>query len=206
MATLLITNLTASDIHMTEFYTTLRASSTLTVTRPVSTLPTLKSLQAGLAAGTMSLSVTLDANESASGLASPPNVIGADDIAEIASTALLSPELVIRKAVTAGGGGSADDVTVYAANALPFKFRIIDAWCYLSAGNAGGRTITIRDEAAGAGTAAGTLDATNLGRVEIVPTSNASTVYTPGATKGVFLRRSDSAIAGEVFIKIRRES
>jgi len=206
MATIVITNLSSSKIYLSDLAHTLDVGGSVTTERPASALSAMVGLQKAIEAGSVSLTSTPTPEEIASGLMTAPNSITGDDMAEVASTAVLSPEIIIRKAVTAGGGGAADDVTVYAANALPFKFRIIDAWCFISAGNAGGRTITIRDQAAGAGTSAGTLDAAALGRVDLTPASNASTVFTPGTLIGVFLRRSDSAIAGEVFIKVRRES
>ena len=108
------------------------------------------------------------------------------------------------KAFAAGGGGSPADITLYAANALPFKLRVVDSWLFVSTAVAG--TGTLRDEAAGAGTAASSGSTVATGRIPMDPTSDASAVLTPGATKGLFLYLSDDAAAGEVFVLVRRES
>jgi hypothetical protein len=63
-----------------------------------------------------------------------------------------------------------------------------------------------RSAAAGGGTLAAEIDAAANGRRGQTATVTASQVFTPGALVGLFLRRSDSAIAGEVFIAVRRES
>lgn len=208
MATVLITNLTAVPQYISDLYTSVPATSpnTLEVSRALTDIPRMAGLMQAKADGLVSVVVTLTDDEINSGLASTPNSITSDDIQAIAAAAPVGVAQTIKKSFAAGGGGAPDDVIVYAANALPYKFRIVDAYAFISAGNAGGRTLTIRDEAAGAGTSAGTVDCTNLGRVQYAPTSNASAVFTPGATKGLFVRRSDSAIAGEIFITIVRES
>lgn len=103
--------------------------------------------------------------------------------------------------VAAGAGGSADDVTIFNA-ACPFKIRVLDSRFICTAGAAGGRTVTIRSASAGGGSAlsdAFSCAATNtMARNAGVPTS---TVSKAGS---MFLRRSDSAIAGELQIDFIR--
>lgn len=110
---------------------------------------------------------------------------------------------VFRRAVTAGAGGAADDVTIADAN-VPFRMRIVDALFLTTAGDAGGRTVTLRSLAGGLGTAytsAITSTATGTAR-------NNLTVATAVAAQSssLFLRRSDSAIAGELTIFAQPES
>ena len=126
-------------------------------------------------------------------------------MAPVAATDVASGLVLFHKAFTAGGGGSPDDVTVIAANALPFKFRVVDAWAAIGTG-IGASTLNVYTRAAGAGTLlAGPIDSASAQLARMTgPT--ASVVATPASTEGVFVRRSDDGVAGEVFILVRRES
>ena len=105
----------------------------------------------------------------------------------------------IRVAFAAGGGGSADDVTIYAA-AAPFAFRIIDV-TVLVATAVGGSTAQLRDTTGGGGaTLSSSLSTAATGTVR-----NADTATRTVASAGsVYLRRSDNGVAGEIIIKAVR--
>lgn len=205
MATFTITNLTAAEILMADFYATIAANGTLVLTdRFPAEITVLRDTQIKVAAGTVSLAITYTAAEIASGMLTPPNAVAAEDMAAVAAADVISPEIVIRKAFTAGVPGTADDVVVIAANALPYKMRILHAELILSTFIALS-TATVQDEAAGAGTTAATFDTAVVG---IIPSTAplSTTLYSPGTTKGLFLRRSDRGIAGELVLTVRRES
>lgn len=200
-----ITNLTSSPVYIGDIYTSVPVGSPLTIERSASDLSGMAALQKAIADGDVSIVVTPTADELASGLLAPPSSIQAQDMAPVAAADVGSGLILLRVPMTAGGGGSPDDITVYALNALPYKFRIVDSWAFISAA-VGGATVTAYDEAAGAGTAGPAISGAATGRAAGAPASDASTVYTPAATKGLFLRRSDDGVAGEAFLLIRRES
>lgn len=198
MATVTITNGGSSDVYCSDLYTTIAAGKSVSTDRSLAQLQSMKSLQALVAAGSVTVSVAYTADEKASGL------VGQGDQA-VAATGL-SDAQIIRVALTAGGGGSADDVTVHAVNTLPYKkMRIVDAVAYVSAGASAGRTVQVRSAAAGAGTLCAEMGATANGRQGQTATVTASQLLTNGASVGLFIRRSDSAIAGEVLITVRPE-
>lgn len=207
MSTIVITNLSSTaSVNLQDLYTYLGPSKSITITRPAITLSSMPTVMAAYAAGSISLSITYDANETGSGLLLPPQSITGDDFQPVAATDLLSGTVCIRKALTAGGGGAADDVTIYAVNTLPYsKMRILLVEGYISAGNAGGRSVQIRGAAAGGGTLVGTVAAVNTGYNGMSGVT-ATQVLTNGASVGLFARRSDSAIAGEVLVWFRPET
>lgn len=124
--------------------------------------------------------------------------------ASLADADGLSPLETIWKAVAAAGGGAADDVTIYSANA-PYKFRIIDVAFTTLAGAAGGRTVQLRDTAGGAGnTCSDAITAAATGLTRDAATTPARRTIAKGGT--LVLRRSDSAVGGELLILIRREA
>jgi len=205
MAAVTITNLTTSPLHIGDLYATIPASTSIVIQRFASDLSRMPALQAAVAAGTAAVSVALSTDETTSGLATAEGSVQAADVAAVASTDAAATSFEIRKIFVGAAAGSDDDVTVYAAGALPFKMRILDAYFLCSTGGSGAKTLAIRDEAAGAGTVAATFDTTATGR--IAPTAfTATTLLTPGATKGLFLRRIQRDAAGEVVIIARRES
>lgn len=212
MADVTITNLTTSPVYLRDLYTSVPASKSITVSRAASDLSRMSGLQAAVAAGTVAVSVVLNAVEQASGLAVIPGTVEAQDMAPVAAAAAAAGDIEIRKAFAAGGAvGTADDVAIYAVNTLPFKMRVLDAYAIISTASAGANhVITIRDQAAGAGNVAGVIDSAATGRYAVSFASNTvantSTVLTPGASVGLFLHREDRDAAGEVVIKVRRES
>lgn len=120
----------------------------------------------------------------------------------VADGAGLSGLLVIHGTFAAGGGGAPDDVTLYSANA-PFKFRIIDAWVHVSTLVALA-TVQLRSASGGAGSALSDAfvgSALGISRNLLLQTT--STVALAGS---LFLRRSDSGVAGEVTLLVRPET
>lgn len=204
MATVTITNLTSAAVYVGDLYTEVPASSSIEIDRTPSDLAGMVSLQKLVQDGSVSVAVEYTAAEQAAGWAGAPDATEAADIAPVAADATFSPEIVVRKVLTGGVTGTADDVTVCALNHLPFKARIIDAWAVLSAGVAAS-TLQVRSAAAGGGTLAATLDSSAAG-VARVSTLTGTQVFTPGSSVGLFVRRSDRAVAGEIFIKLRREN
>lgn len=105
--------------------------------------------------------------------------------------------IAITREVTAGGGGSADDFTIWAVQTD--NYDIVDATFRVTAGDAPGFWVQLRDTAGGGGSAYSddTFDCGSAGvkRCSIVSTA---------ALMGLYLRRSDSAIAGTLTIFVRR--
>jgi len=200
-----ITNLTSSPVYIGDIYTSVPVGTPLTIERAASDLSGMVALQKAIADGDVTITVTPTADELASGLLSPPSSIQAQDMAPVAATDVGAGLVLLSKAFAAGGGGSPADITLYAANTLPFKFRVVDSWVFISTA-VGASTGDLRDEAAGAGQSVSTVVTAATGRVSMDPTTDVSKVVTPGAAKGLFLRLSDDGVGGEVFVLARRES
>lgn len=204
------------------------------VVRSIAQLSSMKGLGAAVAAGTLSVAITPDAGELATDLTYvqplgsellpgsvssgalangsvtaaklAANSVGPGTFVPVASTDIVSPTVTFYKALTSGGAaGTADDVTIYAVNTLPYKVRIIDAWAVVSTA-AAATTLDVRSAAAGGGTLAAQVSAasTGIARASLLNT-NASAVLTPGASVGLFVRR-DRSVVGEIFITARKES
>lgn len=204
MATFTITNLTSNEVHLGDFYKTLAGNEVLVLEdRSPNEVPDLKSVIAKLAAGSISFSVDYTAEEISTGMMSPPNAVEAQDFQQVAAADVASPIICFRKEMVAGGGGAPDDVEIFAAGALPYTMRVLDVIGLIDTAVVAS-TLSIRDEAAGAGTESAALDSGSAGRV-VDPNKTVSAVYTPGATKGLFIRRSDNGVAGEVQVYVRRE-
>lgn len=108
----------------------------------------------------------------------------------------------IYSSFVAGAGGSADDVTVYNANA-PFAFRILKTHVYISTA-VGGSSIQARSASGGGGSALSTLFAADVATESPVLTTPITATQTVAANGSLFIRRSDSGIAGEfVFLCLR---
>jgi hypothetical protein len=206
MADVTITNLTAAPLHIGDLYATIPANTSITIQRYASDLSRMKALQAAVTAGEAAVSVSLSAAELASGLAVAEGSVQAADVQAVAASDLASASFEIRKSFTAAAAGAQDDVTIYAAGALPYKMRILDAYVLVSTVGTGAATLTVRDEAAGAGTAAAVFSSAATGRISPSSAFTATTLLTPGAAKGLFVRRADRDAAGEVVIIARRES
>lgn len=205
MAQAVITNLTSADVLIQELYATVPANGSITVTdREPCDLLKMPMLLAALTAAQVSLSITYTPEEIASGLITPPDAVQAVDMAPVAATDAASGLVLIRAEFPAGVGGAPDDVQVYAAGALPFKFRAVDVWALVSTA-VGASTLDAYTQAGGAGTLLGSVPSAVTGR-NAMTAPLATAVATPGATEGLFIRRSDSGVAGEVFILARREN
>lgn len=117
------------------------------------------------------------------------------------SESAFTPVLHLSKAFVAGEAGAADDVTVLAAGELPFGFEVVLVGLYVSGGADAGRSVALRTQAAGAGTLLATLSAEEVDWAMAPPTTSSAV---PGATEGLFLRRSHDAVAGTVMVLARK--
>jgi hypothetical protein len=205
MATLTITNLTSGQYNVSELYKTLAAGEAVSVERAASDIPGMKQIIEDVANGVLSMSVVYSAEELATGLMQPPWSVEAKDMAPVAAADPAAGLITIRKPFTAGVAGTADDVTIYAAGALPYKLRVLSAMAYIVTAIALS-TIEVRSRAGGLGTLAGTLSSAATGNVDGTVPSNATVALATGATEGLFLRRSDRGVAGEVILTCRMES
>lgn len=199
-----LADLPESDIYLRDLNVALHFGSPITITRPPGMLAMMEGIAelAGATVPKISFTETLTAAEKASGTAAPSDSIQASDIAAVASTAALSGAILVRKDCPSGGtAGTADDVVIIAAGALPRKLRVIEAWAFVTADNTA-NPIVLRDEAAGAGTIVATMTGTALGRTE---TTTLGGLLTPGATKGLFVRRDDRHTACVVYALLRPE-
>lgn len=205
MATLRITNLTSAELLLSDFYANVAAGAYVDITRPANRLGELANLQSLIADGSVSLAVTYTADEIASGLLAPPQALQPQDLAPVAAATALGGLALIRVPLAAGGGGSPDDTQVYAVNALPFKFRVVDCWARVVTG-VGGSTVAAYTQAAGAGTLLGTMSSAAAAARSPATDVTATAVAVPGATEGLFIRRSDDGVEAEVYLLIRPES
>lgn len=110
----------------------------------------------------------------------------------------LAPTFTLRKAFAAGGGGGADDVTIYNA-AVPFDMRIVGVE-FLIATTVLLSTIQLRDATGGAGSVkSASVAASAAGRVVSLGDTSTTTL---SSGDSLVIRRSDSGIAGEVVITL----
>lgn len=115
---------------------------------------------------------------------------------KLPETTIVEDLLVIRQAFSAGGGGSADDITIFSSNA-PFGFRILDSYFYIST-TVALATVQLRDATAGAGNAHSDAIAAGVtGRLGNTLRTNSSTISSGGT---LVIRRSDNGVAGEVIL------
>jgi hypothetical protein len=202
MAELQITNVSPDSVYLADLYTSIGVGETKTIDRSATDLPRMKSLHEAMADGKVTLSVNYSADEVASGLHAPPSTIEAVDIAPVAAATPASALAVIYKALPVGAGGSPDDVEIFPAGSLPFKFRVVDCVLYVSTA-VGASTVEIRDEAGGAGNLHASASAAATGRNPNA--EDQTSEVAPAPTKGLFARRSDSGIGGEVVLFVRPE-
>lgn len=202
-----ITNPSAVDpVHLGDFNYMLPVSTTLTRTLPFPEYQRMARLHALVEAGTVTVTLTPSTAEEAAGVLAPPLSVEHLDIARVAASAVPGVPITFRKSFTAAVTGAADDVTIFAADALPYKFRVLDVYFYLSTVVALS-TAKVWTRASGAGTAVtGDTATSTAGRVQAALASNATVLLTPATLDGLFLRRGDRAIAGEIIIVLRRET
>lgn len=220
MATVRITNLTTSSVYLNDIYTTINGSGVaapllpyVDVTRSVSEISSMTGLIDAVAAGTLSATITYSADEQAALSVTAQQPLAALFApkavpAPVASSTIVAQEITIYKALASGGAtGTADDVTIYAVNTLPYKIRVLSAQARISTAGAAGSTMNVRTAAAGGGTLlAGPIDSASAGGAISATGPNASVVATPGSSVGLFVRRSDRSAVGEIVIKARIES
>lgn len=209
MAAVSFTNLSSETQYVTDFSSivfTVPIGETVTYPRDLTPadLAGASRLQASVAAGDISVVVVPSSDELESGLLVAPTSITGDDVQAVPAAEPMAAIASFFHIEAAGVGGAPDDVEIYAADAIPFKCRILDVVIVVTDALAT-HTLEVRDEAAGAGTLLATLDAATAGR-KVDATANANmTVITPGVTKGIFVRRSDSGLGFQAFITYRRE-
>lgn len=117
----------------------------------------------------------------------------------------LSMDAVLRVQIPAGAGGSADDVVIYNANS-PFLFRILDVQMIVATA-VGGSTVQLQDATGGAGNAlSDAFDTASTGRKRDTGTGISNVTKTLAAGGTLSLRRSDSGVAGEIIIWLRKET
>lgn len=199
-----VTNISAAAVGISDLYTTIPVGGSVSFKRSAAQLSAMVSLQKAAADGLVTVAATMESFETASGLAAAPNSIEAADIAAVSATVAASGEIKIRKNFTTT---ASTDIVVYAANALPYKIRILDAYLLISTVQVGS-SAQLFDQAAGAGNAITTSTSTaTAGRIPMVLTGNASQVVTPGTLVGLFLRPSaHTGVVGELVIEARRET
>jgi hypothetical protein len=207
MAFVTIQNLTGEEVLLQDLYTKIAPHGSIKVERNTTDLPRMKTLQAAIAQDRVAVSLTYTPEEVASGLASPPNAVEAQDIAAVSALTPVSGVALIRYPFVAGEGAGADDLTVIAAGGLPFKFRVIDAWGYVStlaAESAGESLLEIRTQADGNGMKLAELDCSSTGQKRWQGLLSTG-VATPGSSEGLFVHRSAAGVAGELFLLVRPE-
>ena len=205
MATLRITNLMTTIFACSDIGSpSIPVGGYRDVERRVGEIASMQNLGDRIAAGDCSLRITLTAAERASGLLAPPMSVEAEDIAPVASGAVEAPLMSYFVEFAALTTGTADDVAMYLADNLPRKSRILRATLFVKTA-VGSSTITVNSRAAGAGTNVATFDSGSTGlKNSTAPTS--TTVLTPGSLEGLYVRRSDRAVAGWVLIEYRPET
>lgn len=207
MASLTITNGSSSDYWLNDIYAAIPAGESVTVVRSPAEISSMAGLQAAIADGALSAAVTFSSDELAADLSSvvAPASVSAAAMNPVASTDIDAPLVTFRKAMTSGGAsGTADDVTIYAVNTLPYKVRILNAMAFISVAGPGSSVLSVRSAAGGAGTLAATVPSDALGPQRMTG-PNATVVLTPGASVGLFVRR-DRSVVGEIILTARRES
>lgn len=196
MATLTITNLTASPLLLQDFYATVPASGSITVDRPANVLPELRTLHEAMDAAQCTLSVQYTAAELGSGLS-----LGSG--APVVAASVQSGTILFRVALAAGGGGSPDDTVIFAEGDMPSNFRIVDHKLFVATAVALSN-VTLESELAGAGTQYLTISAGSTGEFTDT-TLTASPLVTRSATEGMIVRRSDNGAAVELLLTARPE-
>lgn len=199
-----VTNISTGPVYVSDLYTTLAASGSVTFKRSASELSAMVSLQKSVALGLLTVAAQPEAYEVASGLMTAPGSVDAGDLAAVDSGVAASGEIVIRKNFTTT---ASTDIVLFAANQLPYKIRILDAYLLISTAQ-GSSTLQLFPQAAGGGTAITTATSSAAtGRVAMPLTNNQSQLVWQSAQNGLFLRPSaHSGVVGEVVITARRET
>ena len=117
----------------------------------------------------------------------------------------LGGTMILRRAFVAGVTAGADDLVVgYALGALPFRFRVLNMWAFIST-LAAGSTIGACTQLNGLGVVLGTVETGTAGYRPQTAASTTTGEAIPAATNGLFFHRYvDDRIVGEVFLLIQR--
>jgi hypothetical protein len=184
-----ITNLSATDpVYVSSATVSIPASGSITLTkRSFAQVDADTQLKTLINAGSVSIAYTEEAGDDITGLGGLNTGVGT--------------ALTFLKVFAAGAGGAADDVAVFTPNLVPFALIITDVTIIVST-LVGGSTCTLRDTAGGAGAALSDALATATTGVK----RNAAATTTPAVARNgtVFLRRSDSGVAGTLLISMLR--
>ena len=204
MAQITITNLTTLDVPITELYDKVPAGvgKTLVVQRFQAVFTRMPNLMAAINASKVSIAIVYTADELASGLLIP-SAVGPGAVAPVAPAVVDAAPIVMRAPLPIGVPAVPDDIALFAAGALPYKFRVLDAHVKVSAAVALS-TLVLRDEALGAGNVLASMSGAATGRSDM--TDNLTALATPGPLKGLFVNRSDGGVVGEVIVLIRKET
>ena len=183
--------------------TLLTVAGSATVTETVDSLTlsrTAPVLQDLVTRGIISYTVAADTSVPNNLQALAP--VGVQRTQTCVADASIGQEFVIRKALVAGVGGTADDVTVFAVGALPAKMRVTGFTVIVTV-DASGSTVAGYTAASAGGTEFGTVASTATGRVSDLTSS--TTLLTPSGSVGMFIHRSNNTVAGEVLVSCRLE-
>lgn len=184
-----VTNLSSTNpVFVSSMYTTIAASASITTKRTIAQVAADQQLISLITSSAVSIAFTEETGDDVGGLG--------DLDPGVASTR------TIRKTFTAGAGGSADDVVIYTASA-PFPCVIVDVVAIVSTA-VSGSTLTLRDTAAGAGTALS--DALASATTGVKRNTTATTAPAVARNGSLIIRRSDSGIAGQVIVTVLRTS
>lgn len=103
--------------------------------------------------------------------------------------------------ITAGGGGAADDVVILNPVAGALNMRLADCWFNVGTAVVGS-SVRVRDQPGGVGTAvSGTLSTAATGTVR---NSNIGQLLGWASSTGLYLRRTDSGVAGVLYMLTAR--
>ena len=203
MASVTITNLSATEpLLIQDLYTSILPASSVIVQRSASQISSMTALQSAISAGLAAVSVTLSADEIASGLAQAAGTVQALDLAPVDATDVAAPLVVLRKSFAVVAGGAADDVVIFAASTVPYKMRILDVFALVSTqGNTG--AFELRTAVGGAGTLVASVTNSGTGRLAMAATASAVVATTDALT---IRRTTNSNSVGELVILARREN
>lgn len=197
---IVVSNVSASPVWVSDLHCSIAAGGSITTTRYLTDLSRMVALQGFLEAGTLTMATTPSAAE----LAANVGMLGLGTAGAVPSTQLNTQEFTLRYAFAAGGGGSADDKTIFAVNAVPYKFRVMNMYAVVATA-VSAKLLQLRTALTGGGTLLAECSGGTAGYEAGTSTVTASQVVTPGSAVGLILHRTDSGIAGEVFVKGRLE-
>lgn len=145
----------------------------------------------------------LTANEKTLGTSSPSNTLMAPDIAAVPAAAVIGISQTITITVPAAAAGTADDVTIFALNALPYKIVVLDGVFRVTTA-IGGSVVKVRTATADAGTNAIEFSSAATGYQTPNATVLGAVTLTPASNVGLFLRRTDRGVAGTLILHVMR--